>query len=198
MLTAQTEAPEVQRLGRGLRPFAGWPRLRALVVDPPWNFRDKLPGGGRGASKHYSLMRGGSLQLMDLPPMAEASWLFLWRVSAMQEEALELARAWGFLPKSEIVWVKTTASGEPACGMGHYVRGSHETCLIAVRGKGASGLRQHLSQRSVFMAPRGAHSEKPAEFYTIVENLVRGPHGELFARRRRPGWYQAGDELEAA
>ncbi len=28
-------------------------RYRVLTADPPWPFKDKLPGKGRGAAKHY-------------------------------------------------------------------------------------------------------------------------------------------------
>lgn len=81
-----------------------------------------------------------------------------------------------------------------AFGMGRYVRGAHETCLIARRGKGKV---RNKSVRSVFFAPAGAHSEKPEEFYQLVEQLAEGPYHELFARRRRPGWTCEGDELPA-
>lgn len=175
--------------------YDGWPPVRVLVADPPWRFRDKLPGPKRGAAKHYGCLTLPELRALPLPPLAPTAWLLLWRVAAMQAEALALAQAWGFTVKSEIVWIKATKAGRPACGLGHYVRGSHEACLIAVRGRGAPGLRRRLNVPSVFTAPRGVHSAKPAAFYELVEGLVSGPYGELFARRSRPGWLQVGDEL---
>ena len=30
--------------------------VRTVVADPPWPYRDRLPGGGRGAAKHYKLL----------------------------------------------------------------------------------------------------------------------------------------------
>lgn len=77
-------------------------------------------------------------------------------------------------------------------GMGRYVRMSHEVCLIATRGKVAVKSR---SIRSRFRAPVGRHSEKPGEFYDLVEQLVPGPYYELFARAPRAGWVCLGDEL---
>ena len=59
--------------------------------------------------------------------------LLLWRVAAMQQEALDVARAWGFTVKTELVWEKLTKTGKPHFGMGHYLRGSHEVCLLATR-----------------------------------------------------------------
>ena len=79
-------------------------------------------------------------------------------------------------------------------GMGRYVRGAHEICLIGTRGK--PQFPDDKGVHSVFRAPRGAHSAKPDLFYDIVEQLYEtGPYVELFARRRREGWHCFGDEL---
>lgn len=29
---------------------------RVICADPPWAFKDKLPGLGRGAKKHYQVL----------------------------------------------------------------------------------------------------------------------------------------------
>jgi N6-adenosine-specific RNA methylase IME4 len=143
----------------------------------------------------------------ELPPIADDALLFLWRVAAMQEEALRVMRAWGFIPKSEIVWVKTHEQKDGgvqpfgatgvglSIGMGHYTRQSHEVCLIGRRGR---GVVRDRSIRSVIFAPRARHSEKPALFFQQVEKLCDGPRLELFGRRRRAGWDVVGDEVPAA
>lgn len=197
--------------------------FRTLVADPAWAFNDKLPEVGnsrRGASKNYRTMSQKDIEnhlfnghLLDEKLnalaaggqlIADDALLFLWRVGAMQEEALRVIRAWGFVPKAELVWVKTTSVfNEPPSpgmtpsavlhfGMGHYTRQSHEVCLIARKGRGKV---RHRSQRSVFFAPVGEHSEKPEAFYKIVEALAEGPYLDLFARKHRPGWTCVGDEL---
>lgn len=214
--------------------FAKIAEYSCIVADPPWAFGDKLPGKTRGAVKNYTVMSvdgvcalgrwRGSEPLDDKTPpflamcgkrfaIADDCLLFLWRVSSQVEEAYSVCRAWGFVPKSEIVWIKTTQPMREiydlkdrtqlvavlpklAFGMGRYTRASHETCIIAARGK-ATRLVQSKSERSVFFAPRGEHSEKPAALYEIVERLV-GPDAkklELFARAPRPGWTTAGDEI---
>lgn len=172
--------------------------FRVLEADPPWSFSDSLPGKTRGAARNYPCMRVDAIRRLVLPPLHDDCVLFLWRVSAMQEEALSVVRAWGFTPKSEIVWVKTTRPSEDvgatrlAFGMGHYVRASHETCLIATRGRAKP---MHHSQRSVFFAERGRHSAKPESFYDLVEAMYAGPRVRLFARSERPGWTSIGDSL---
>ena len=170
-------------------------QARVLVADPPWRFNDTLPGPSkRGAAKNYSMLSQQEVLDFPLPRMAPDSWLFLWRVSAMQEEALAVMRAWGFAPKAELVWVKFAGASENlAFGMGRYVRGAHETCLIGTRGRVQP---RHHSQRSVFFAERRAHSEKPEAFYDIVRNMTYAPRVELFAREQRKGFYCYGDELE--
>lgn len=188
-----------------------YPRsVRVLVADPPWKFNDTLPGPKRGAAKHYPVLDLDTIKNFPLPKFhRESAWLFLWRVAAMQEEALEVMYAWGFTPKAEMVWIKTSKAGSHAArtwfgegvagddlalafGMGHYVRGSHEVCMIGVRGSPKPRTR---SQRSVFFAPRRDHSEKPEAFYGIVRSLTKTPRVELFARTSHKGFHCFGDEL---
>jgi N6-adenosine-specific RNA methylase IME4 len=172
--------------------------VRVITADPPWSFDDKLPGEKRGGEKFYKCMTLSEIMRMPLPPIADDAVLFLWRVSSMVPEAYDVVRAWGFKAKSEIVWNKTAAGGQLSIGMGRIVRGSHETCIVATRGHGI--VPTSKGERTSFLAPRGEHSAKPEEFYQIVERLYPlelwpEAHVELFARRRRPGWIQFGDEL---
>jgi len=172
-----------------------------VVADPPWRFSDKLPGPGRGAEKHYPTMALAEIELFTLPALDDNAYLFLWRVSSMVEEAYKVVRAWGFVPKTEIVWIKRTAPGKRSpggkrwFGMGRTVRAEHETCIVATRGKVAPLVR---NIRSTFEAevPARGHSAKPEAFYTdIVERLCAGPRLELFARCQRSGWRCMGNQL---
>lgn len=164
---------------------------RVLCADPPWQPRDKLPGRSRGAGRNYQTMTVEEICKHRLPPLAPNAYLFLWRLSSMQEEALQVVRAWGFVPVSEVVWEKVTRHGNPWFGMGRHVRAAHETAIVAVRGRAKPW---HRNVRSRFAASVGEHSEKPEYFYRmVVERLSRGPYVEIFARRRRPGWRVRGD-----
>lgn len=172
---------------------------RVLVADPPWSFDDVLPGPGRGAEKHYDVMTLDEIKAFPIPHMQRDSLLFMWRVSSQVEEAYQVVRAWGFEPKSELVWLKQTdpVSARPRrhFGMGHSMRLEHESCIVATRGSPA--IQDH-SIRSTFEAPIGRHSAKPDRFYEIVQQLSFGPHVELFARTARAGWRQYGNEMERA
>ena len=166
---------------------------RVLVADPPWKFRDQMTTKGGAAQSHYPCMTVEDIAHYPIPPMHDDSRLFMWRVASMQREALAVVAAWGFTPKTELVWLKTK-QGKLRMGMGHYTRAAHETCIIASRGK-VSHLRKCASVLSVFYAEVREHSRKPEEFYEIVESLYDGPWYELFARHRRAGWNQEGNQL---
>ena len=193
------------------RPF------NVIAADPAWKFGDKLPGKGRGAEKHYDVMTVGDICNLQLPPIADDAHLFMWRVSSMQQEALDVVRSWGFTVKSEIVWLKKTKNGKDHFGMGRHVRLAHEVCLIATRGRGAGVVNK--SQRSTFSTEIeltaeelaqctevgdgefegivGVHSRKPPEFFQIVEGLFAPSVNrvELFAREKRPGWTVIGNQV---
>lgn len=191
----------------------------ALIADPPWAYRDALPGRGRGAAKHYPCMSISQLLRFPRPPVATSSWAFLWYTTAFAVEAHALLSGWGYAETgAELAWVKTTGPGDLvwdpdptgagwaytgatvnttklAFGMGRTVRNCDERILIGRRGRPQPASH---SVRSVFFAPVGRHSEKPERSYQVIEQLVgpKGPIVELFARRKRGGRYLCyGNEL---
>ncbi len=181
---------------------------RVLTADPPWPFDQGEDSEARWGTieRHYKPLSMTQLCLFPLPELARDCHLFLWVVAAMPREALDVVKAWGFTPKSEIIWLKTTKHGKRHFGMGRHVRAEHERCIIATRGNPQVRLR---NVRSTFRAPvpryplghpkegHPIHSAKPEKFYDIVSALCEGPYAELFARRRRRGWTCLGDQVPA-
>lgn len=110
-------------------------------------------------------------------------------MTSLLPDALEVIDAWGFTYKTNLVWVK------PWIGRGNYLRNRHELLLLATRG-GYSPPADDRRSDSVIDAPRGRHSEKPARFYELIEQMY--PNAirlELFARgNARPGWTTWGNE----
>jgi N6-adenosine-specific RNA methylase IME4 len=167
-------------------------RFRCLAADPPWNER----GGGkikRGADRHYPLLRPHEiLEAIVRAPLwrpAKASHLWLWATMGHLDVALGLMAALGYRYKTHAVWVKASQL-EPGWrlqrpGLGQYLRGTHELLLLGTR-----GVLKSQSRRvpSVILAPRGAHSQKPAAAYQAIEQISPGPRAELFATMMRPGW----------
>jgi N6-adenosine-specific RNA methylase IME4 len=93
----------------------------------------------------------------------------------------------GFQAKTTLTWVKQ------GLGLGRYFRTSTEHIVFGTRG---NLLLREQNLRNWFQAPNGAHSEKPASFYELVEKACFGPYLELFARRHRPGWICWGAEVD--
>lgn len=63
------------------------------------------------------------------------------------------------------------------------------------------GVRGHLrtlqpgrTQVNILSTQKREHSRKPDEIYDIIESCSPGPYLELFARFRRKGWDQWGNE----
>lgn len=170
--------------------------LTVVASDPPWKFGDRLAGKTRGAERQYRCLTVPEIVDVMRPALPESgpAVLFLWRVAAMQREAFAVVDALGFTVKTEVVWRKLTRSGKPWFGMGRYVRASHETCLIATRGRGCFPELRNV--RSVFEAQVREHSRKPEEFYDLIEALYpRARYVEIFARAQRDGWACHGDQV---
>lgn len=168
--------------------------FKVVVADPPWPFQDNLPGKSRGAASNYDMLNMSQIFKYPVPAVDSHAVLFLWRVASMQEEAIQVCKTWGFKPYTEMVWQKRTAKGKKWFGMGRMLRNSHESVLIGLRSFRPP--QKSFSIRSTFDAPYTGHSQKPEEFYDLVEEMLDGPYLELFARRQRKGWTCIGKELD--
>jgi len=169
-----------------------------IYADPPWQYNNSIGKWGP-ANSHYSTMPTEDicalLEKIELG-IAENAVLFLWTTNPFLEEALQVIDSWGFEYKTNIVWVKTELQ-KP--GSGFYVRGRHELLLIATKGS-FTPLDQNISPPigSVVEAPVQEHSKKPEQIYEIIEKLYpKCNFIELFARNKREGWQQWGDEVPA-
>lgn len=171
-------------------------RYTTIVADPPWGYRDKLGGPHeRGAEGHYQTMT--MEELYGLPVGAWAlsnSHLYLWTTNAFMAEGHELAKAWGFTPRTILTWVKGRLEGGRLLqhiGMGHFYRNSTEHVIFCARGSLGTF---HADMPTAFVAPRREHSAKPAAFYDMVERMSPGPYLDVFARSQRFNWDTFGNE----
>ena len=102
----------------------------------------------------------------------------------------EVIEAWGFKPKTGIVWDKVLHN------WGHYVGVYHEHLIIATRGSCMPDVPTPLPDSVQVIRRSGEHSEKP-EFFRkeIIERLyTTGPRLELFGRRPVEGWSVFGND----
>lgn len=163
----------------------------AILCDAPWAFRSY--GGKQLAptqgEQPYSVMSLDDIKALSVGNVAAKDCvLFMWTVSHLQDEATDVARAWGFTPKSvAFIWDKGRV------GMGYWTRQEAEICKLYTRGKPK---RLNADVRQMIRAPRREHSRKPDEQYERIERLVDGPYLELFARQAWPGWMAWGNQTD--
>jgi N6-adenosine-specific RNA methylase IME4 len=182
----------------------GLPGLKAatfstILADPPWRFQNST---GKVAPEHKRLRRYATMSFGEIREMpvglhaTEESHLYLWCPNALLEEGLSVMRAWGFTYKTNIVWYKIRKDGGPdGRGVGFYFRNVTELLLFGTRGK-LRTLKPGRTQVNLLRTRKQEHSRKPNEVYDIIEACSPSPYLELFARERRKGWVQWGDELD--
>jgi N6-adenosine-specific RNA methylase IME4 len=189
---ATVTGEKAPRVPRELPPPPALPAGAFPVVycDPPWRY-EHASTPSRAVENQYPTLALDQIKALDVPA-APAAVLFMWATSPKLEEAIQVVNAWDFTYRTCMVWVKDKI------GMGYYVRQQHELVLIARRGDMPLPDETSLPP-SVIHAPRGRHSEKPSEFYKIIEQLYPGyPKVELFARSSREGWEAWGNEIAVA
>lgn len=174
--------------------------FRTIVADPPW--QPSLGGSwgarvdkGRG-QRFYRTMSLDAIKALPIADLAATqAHLYVWCVAQHIDWGYEVARAWGFEPVVTLTWVK------PGLGVGRF-RCNTEHVVLARRGSrhgnpfGMGGRHAQALAGTWSSWPRGRHSQKPEEFYALVERLSPGPRVELFARSQRSGWAVWGDEVQ--
>jgi N6-adenosine-specific RNA methylase IME4 len=113
--------------------------------------------------------------------------LWFWTTNHHMRLAYQVLDAWGFQEKTILTWVKDRM------GRGDWLRGQTEHCIVAVRGKPIVEL---TNQTTVLHGPLRANSQKPVQFYDLVESLCPAPrYADLFSRyRHNEKWDRHGDQ----
>lgn len=103
-------------------------------------------------------------------------------------------KRWGLICKTNIVWYKIRKDvGPDGRGVGFYFRNVTELILFGIRGQMRT-LQPGRTQVNIISSQKREHSRKPDQIYNLVESCSPGPYLELFARFRREGWDQWGNE----
>jgi N6-adenosine-specific RNA methylase IME4 len=139
-----------------------------IVIDPPWPYSRRFGkakdvqepdkrgmGDDRRAISPYPEMTMEELKEFKLPAAPDCI-LWLWTTNTFIREAFDLLDAWGFEYKTMLTWVKDRM------GLGDWLRGQTEHCLLAVKGSPRVIL---TNQTTALTAPAREHSRKPAAFY---------------------------------
>ncbi len=70
-------------------------------------------------------------------------------------------------------------------GIGRWLRAQTEHCILATNG---NPKMDSASTPNILRAPSTGHSQKPDEFYELVDRICFGPKLDYFARKKRDGW----------
>ena len=170
-------------------------KFRTIVADPPWwptlhaNTVGRTEGKYRaGPQRYYKLMKLDEISAL-CPPSQKQAHLWLWCLNQHVDWGYVVARAWGFEPQQMITWCK------PTLGIGQFQSNSEQVLVCRKGGPVRNAFEK--SGGTWFNWPRRRHSEKPDEFFKLVERVSPGPYMEMFARKKRPGWMVWGNEIES-
>lgn len=170
-----------------------------LYADPPWRYDDGSADESRVIENHYPTLALDELCALPVPRLAAAdAALYLWCPAGKYAEAVQVMAAWGFTPRSSLVWVKVKSAvaadarvplyDAVVTGMGYWARVAHELVLVGRKGNFPPPPAS-LRPSSVIFAPRRDHSRKPDEMAAEIERMYpRARRIELFARTARPNW----------
>jgi N6-adenosine-specific RNA methylase IME4 len=170
-----------------------------ILIDPPWRFANRT---GKVAPEHRRLRRYETMSFDEIAALRVGdlalpqSHLYLWTPNALVAEALQIMKAWDFVYKTNIIWLKVRKDrGPDGRGVGFYFRNVTEMLLFGVRG-GLRTLKPGRKQVNVIISRKQEHSRKPDEQYEIITQCSPGPYLELFARKKVEGWTSWGNQAE--
>lgn len=167
-------------------------KYQVIYCDPPWNIR--WQGSSSIGTKPLSYPTMTMMELADLPVKTiseDCCKLFMWTTNGFLPEAIGLLKFWGFQYDKLWTWCKPT-------GAGGHPRNATEHLIEASRGAIKSIGRHEKAINNWFQAPTKGHSVKPPNGYEIIEYCYpKTTKIELFARNKRLGWDNWGNELKS-
>jgi N6-adenosine-specific RNA methylase IME4 len=184
-------------LGHLMFNFLDFPiQFRTIVVDPPWTPKMSIINGNApkaSPQKFYPTMSVDEICEIK-PPIASQAHIYMWCVAQHVNWAYDVVAAWGAEPIILWTWKK------PGLGVGRFRCNTEHVLLARVGSRhgnpfGDGGRHSQATEGTCFEWPRGKHSEKPQEFFDLVEKLSPAPRLEMYARVTRTGWYGWGNEV---
>jgi N6-adenosine-specific RNA methylase IME4 len=187
-------------------------KFASIVMDPPWQYSNKKTGGktngvmNSGASQKYPTIPLKEILDFNLDDIsADDSTMFLWCTSPLLQWGIRCLERWGFRYRFSIYWVKldpqitVTKNGSELIwrgkrGMGFWLSNQVEICLIGTKGHVAPWYDR--TPNVIFSVP-GKHSEKPVEFWDLIESHAPMERVEAFARVPRDGWNRWGNQVHS-
>lgn len=173
-------------------------KFQIIYADPPWEYKSNECFASKKAflsSKYhtpYSTLSIDEIKKIPIQNITDKNCLlFLWVVSPLLPESIEVLKTWGFQYATiAFVWHKKMINP------GYYTLSECELCLVGKNGsipqpRGSRNVRQFLSEKKTI------HSRKPLEIKKRI-NLMFPTQDkiELFAREKMIGWEAWGNETD--
>ncbi len=173
--------------------------FKTVVIDPPWrpilNSEFSTKKSKAHPNNFYKTMTLDEISSIK-PPFDKQCHLYIWCISQHVDWGYQLAYIWNAQPIILLTWKK------PGLGVGRF-RCNTEHVLVSRIGSrhgnpfGSGGRYKQATEGTLFNWSRGKHSEKPLEFYQLVEKLSPEPRLDMYARRKRYEWHSWGDEIKS-
>ena len=171
-------------------------KYNIIYADPPWQYKTKeclakksiLNGN---INSHYPTMTLDEIKGLKISELAcDDALLFMWVVSPMLKEGLDVMDSWGFKYATvAFVWYKERTNP------GHYTMSECELCLVGKKGRIPTP-RDSRNERQFLSELRKKHSQKPNEIRDRIWRMFPSQAKvELFARQATPGWDVWGNEV---
>lgn len=165
-----------------------------IVLDPPWPAGEAnsqyYADAERSIGWYYPQM--SLKEIVDLPIpslLKDDATVFLWTINSFIRTSYDILEAWGLSYIFTMVWVKASGPRGPL-----FPAYNAEYVLVGRRGN-----PKFLESHNFVVAnswPRRGHSEKPVEFYELLDRVTAGPRLDMFARSRHKGFDAWGDEVD--
>jgi hypothetical protein len=111
-------------------PLPGNGPYRVIVADPPWPYEKRDEDPSHRGVLPYATASIADIMATDVTSIAHKDCiLWMWVTNHHFREAFSILDAWGFEQKTILTWAKDKM------GMGDWLRGQTEHCIMAVRGK---------------------------------------------------------------
>lgn len=162
-----------------------------LYIDPAWEqelvgkFKTRFQ---RSQELPYDTMSYEKIANLPLKSLClPETHIWLWTSNQWVKKSLKLLEDWDFNYLCMVTWVKPS-------GVGAWFANTTQHLLFAYNEKCVFPKNRYRPTHIITGLPK-KHSQKPKEFYKLIEGISPEPRLELFARDRRQGWDAWGLEV---